>query len=64
MSLGRGQDLQAGTSETQGRVYAMVLQAELVDQFDAQGTFLFSYVLTRVLFNSDASYPYLLLHHA
>ena len=50
MGRGRGQDFQAGTSRTQGSVYAMVKQTELTDQSDIQGTFQLSHFLIRVLF--------------
>ena len=39
MSQGRGQDFQAGTLRTQGHAYIVVLQTELVDQSNIQGTF-------------------------
>ena len=54
---------QAGTSMTQGRAYAMVPQVGLTDQSDVQGTFLLLHFLIGVLFNLDASYSYLSLHH-
>ena len=56
-SVGRGQvqSLQARMSRTQGRVYAVVLEAEHADQSDTQGTFLLSHLLTRVAFELDAS---------
>ena len=50
MGKGRGQDFHAGTLGTQGHVYAMVPQTELVDQYDIQGTFRLSHFLIRVLF--------------
>ena len=49
MGRGRGQDFQAGTSGTEGRVYAVVPQTELTDQYDIQGTFRLSHFLIRVL---------------
>ena len=45
MGRGQVQDSQARTSGTQGRVYAMVPEAELADPPDAQGMFLFLHVL-------------------
>ena len=53
MGRGRGQDFQAGTSGTQGCVYAVVPQTELADQFDIQGTFPLS---QECCLNLDASY--------
>ena len=50
MGRGRGKDFQAGTLGTQGHVYALVLQTELADQFDIQGTFRLSHFLIRMLF--------------
>ena len=49
MGRGQGQDSQARTSGTQGRVYAVVPQAQCADQPDMQGTFLYLHLL------SDAS---------
>ena len=63
MGQGQAQDSQARTSKIRGRAYAMVLQAGLIDMFDVQGVFLLLHFLTGVLFNSDTSYFYLLLHH-
>ena len=42
-------------SRTQGRVYAVVLEAEHADQPNTQGTFLLSHSLTKVAFKLDAS---------
>ena len=53
MGRGRGQDFQAGTSGTQGRVYAVVPQIELADQYNIQGTFPLS---QECYLNLDASY--------
>ena len=55
--------LLGGTLGTQGHVYAVVLQTELVDQSDIQGMFMLSHLWDKILFDSDASYSYLLLHH-
>ena len=59
MGRGRGQDFQASTSRTQGRVYAMVPQIELADKSDMWGMFSLS---QECCLNSDASYSCLLLH--
>ena len=50
MGQGQGQGSQAGTSGTQGSVYAVVPQDELVDFPDMHGMFLLLHLLTRVLF--------------
>ena len=63
MGQGQAQDSQARTSRIQGCAYTMVLQAGLKDMFDVQGAFLLLHFLIGVLFNSDTSYSYLLLHH-
>ena len=49
MGRGQVQGSQARTSGTQGRVYAMVPEAERADQPDAQGMFLFLHVLIGAL---------------
>ena len=54
MGRGPGQGSQAGTSKTQGRIYAVVPQTELADQSIIQGTFLLSSRWARVLFDSVA----------
>ena len=59
MGRGRGLGSQAGTSGTQGRVYAMVPQAESADQSVIQGTFLLSRLWARVLFDSGASHSFI-----
>ena len=51
---GRGQDFQASTLETQGRVYTVISQAELAYQSDIQGMFLLSRLWARLLFDSIA----------
>ena len=53
MGRGQGQDFQACTSRTQGRVYTVVPQTELADQFDIRGTFPLS---QEYCLNSDALY--------
>ena len=50
MGRGRGQSSRAETSWTQGHVYVVVLQTELSDQSDVQGTFRLSHFLARMLF--------------
>ena len=49
MGRGQVQGSQARTSGTQGRVYAMVSEAERADKPDAQGMFLFLHVLIGAL---------------
>ena len=49
MGRGQVQSSQARTSGTQGRVYAMVPEAERVDQPDVQGMFLLMYGLIGAL---------------
>ena len=49
MGRGQVQGSQVRTSGTQGRVYAMVPEAEDTDQPDAQGMFLFLHVLIGAL---------------
>ena len=51
-----GQGLQAGTSGTQGRVYAITPQTKIADQSVIQGMFLFSHLWARVLFDCGASH--------
>ena len=51
MGRGQVQGSQARTSRIQGRVYAMVLEAEHADQPDVQGMFLLLYVLIGALFH-------------
>ena len=55
MGRGQVQSLQARMSRTQGRVYAIMTEAEHADQPDTQGTFLLSHLLTRVAFELDES---------
>ena len=45
MDRGKGQSSQTKTSGTQGRVYAVVPQAERVDQPVMQGTFSYLHLL-------------------
>ena len=58
MGRGRGQGSQAGTLRTQGHVYAITPQAELVDQLVIQGTFMLFHLWARVLFDSSASHSF------
>ena len=51
---------QVGTSGTQGRVYAITPQTELVDQSVIQGTFLLSRLWARVLFDFGASHSFII----
>ena len=44
---------------TQGRVYAVLLEAEPIDQPDMKGTFLLLNLLTRVAFELNASYSFM-----
>ena len=61
MGRGRGRGPQAGTSRVQGRVYTFTPQAESVNQSVIQGTFLLSHLLARVLFDSGASYSFIVV---
>ena len=56
---GRGRGPQTGTSEVQGRVYAITPQAESADQPVIQGTFLLSRLWARVLFDYGASHSFI-----
>ena len=59
MGRGRGQSVQAGTSGTQGRVYAVTPQTEAADQSVIQGTFLLFCLWARVLFDSSALHSFI-----
>ena len=59
MGRGRGRGPHAGTSGVQGRVYAIIPPAELVDQLVIQGTFLLSRLWARVLFDYSASHSFI-----
>ena len=48
------------TSGTQGHVYTITPQTELVDQSVIQGTFLLSHLWARVLFNFGASHSFII----
>ena len=51
MNQGRGQGSQAGTSGTQGCVYAVIPHTEPADQLTLQGMFLLSRLWARVSFD-------------
>ena len=57
-SRGRGQGSQAGTSRTQGHIYAIVLPTEPANQPVLQGMFLLSRLWARILFDSGASHSF------
>ena len=59
MGRGRGQSPLAGTSRVQGRVYAIIPPTEPTDQLGIQGMFLLSHIWARVLFDSGASYSFI-----
>ena len=59
MGRGQGQGLQAGTSRTQGCVYAITPQDEISYQLVIQSTFLLSRLWTRVLFDFGASHSFI-----
>ena len=59
MGQGQVKSPQARMSRTQGRVYAVVPEAEHADQPDMQGTFLLLHLLTRVAFELNASYSFM-----
>ena len=59
MGRGRGRGPQAGTSGVQGRVYTITPQAKSTDQPVIQGTFFLSCLCARVLFDSGASYSFI-----
>ena len=58
MGLDREQGSRAETSGTQGRVYAITPQTELVDQSVIQGMFLLSRLWEKILFDSSASHSF------
>ena len=57
--MGQGQGSYVRTSRTQGRVYAITPQIELVDQSIIQGTFLLFRLWARVLFDFGASHSFI-----
>ena len=60
MGRGRGQGSQAGTSGTQGRIYAVLPPTKLADQLVIQGMFLLSRLWARILFDYDASHSFII----
>ena len=58
MGRGQGQGSRAETSGTQGRVYAITPQTELVDQSVIQGMFMLSCLWTKILFDFGASHSF------
>ena len=59
MGRGRGQEPQAGTSGTQGRVYTVTPQTEPTDPSVIHGMFLLSCLWARVLFDSSTSHSFI-----
>ena len=59
MGRGQVQGSQAGTSGTQGHVYAITPQTEPADQSAIQGMFLLSGLWARILFDSSASHSFI-----
>ena len=59
MGRGRGQDSQAGTSRTQGRIYVVVPLNEPTDRSFIQGMFLLSRLWAWILFDSGASHLFI-----
>ena len=59
MGRDRGRGPQAGTSEVQGRVYAITSPAESVDQPIIQGMFFLSRLWARLLFDSGTSHSFI-----
>ena len=59
MVRGRGEGLWAETSGTQGSVYAIRPHTEPIDQSVIQGMFLLSRLWAKILFDSDASYSFM-----
>ena len=58
MGRGRGQGSRVETSGTQGCVYVITPQTELVDQSVIQGMFLLSRLWAKILFDSSASHSF------
>ena len=56
---GRGQDSQAGTSRTQGRVYAITPQIKIADQSIIPGMFPLLRLWARILFDSSESHSFI-----
>ena len=59
MGQGRGQGPQAGTSRTQGCVYAIAPSIEPTYQLVIQGMFLLSRLWVRILFDFGASHSFI-----
>ena len=59
MGRGRGQGPQVEISGTQGHVYAITPQTEIVNQLVIQGTFLLFHLWARVLFDYGASHSFI-----
>ena len=59
MGRGRGHGLQAGTSGTQGRFYAITPQTEATYQSMIQGMFLLFRMWARVLFDTGGSHSFI-----
>ena len=59
MGQGRGQGSQAGTSGTQGCVYAITPQDALAEQLVIQGTFMLFLLWVKVLFDYGASHSFI-----
>ena len=59
MGRGQGKGSQARTSRTQGRVYVVTPQTEPTDQSVIQGMLLLSRLWERILFDSGASYSFI-----
>ena len=58
MGRGRGQSSRVETSGTQGPVYAITPQTELIDQSVIHGMFLLSRLWAKILFDSSASHSF------
>ena len=56
--MGLGQDFQASTFGTQGHFHVVVLQTELADQYDIQGTFLLSHFWIECCLNLGTSHSF------
>ena len=56
--MGREEGSQAETSRTQGRVYAITPQTELVDQSVIQGMFMLSRLWAKILFDYSALHSF------
>ena len=61
MGRGRGHGSQAGTSRTQGRIYAVVPPTEPADQSVIQGMFMLSRLWVRILFDYGTSHSFIVV---